>query len=263
MTLALIGNGAIAQHVLQAVAARNLDVSALLLRSRPPAAIRPDDRRPPVIAYAVDELPPEVTCVIDCAGHAGLQDHGAAILSSGRDLITVSLGALADESLNRSLREAAIAGKARLHLVSGAIGALDCLRAARTGSLTAVRYVGRKPPQGWRGSPAEDHLDLSALSAAATHFTGTAREAARLYPKNANVAAAVALAGIGFDRTQVALVADPGAEGNIHTIEAEGDFGHFQFTIQGRALADNPRSSALAAMSVVSKIEDLHSPVRF
>lgn len=263
MTIALIGNGAIAQHVTAALATRGLRISALLLRTERVTSAQLADRPAPQIAYSVADLPAEVTCVVDCAGHAGLRDHGAALLRSGRDVITVSLGALADDALAHSLQQAAVAGNARLHLVSGAIGALDCLRAARTGSLTSVRYVGRKPPQGWLGSPAEDLLNLSELTTPATHFTGTAREAARLYPKNANVAAAVALAGIGFDRTQVALVADPNADGNIHQIEAEGAFGHFQFTVQGLALADNPRSSALAAMSVVSKIEDLRSPVAF
>ena len=100
-------------------------------------------------------------------------------------------GALADDDLYRSLDDAAVAGSSRLRLASGAIGALDALRAARTGSLTEVRYTGRKPPAGWKGSPAESKLDLDHLTGdPAVHFEGTARVAATEYPKNANVAAA-------------------------------------------------------------------------
>jgi aspartate dehydrogenase len=143
-----------------------------------------------------------------------------------------------------------------LHLASGAIGALDCLRAARIGRLQDVTYIGRKPPQSWKGSPAETRLDLDNLTdGAKTHFEGSARDAATQYPKNANVAAAVALAGIGFDATQVKLIADPDVSENIHEVRATGDFGSFYFEIKGHSLPDNPRSSALAAMSIVSKIE--------
>ena len=99
-------------------------------------------------------------------------------------------------------------------------------------------------------------LDLDNLMAGAeTHFDGTARDAATDYPKNANVAAAVALAGIGFDKTQVKLIADPEISENIHEVHASGDFGRFSFEIRGQSLPDNPKSSALAAMSVISTLE--------
>jgi aspartate dehydrogenase len=193
--------------------------------------------------------------MVDCAGHAGLIQHGCAILERGIHLITLSLGALAEPNLKERLEQAARNGGAQLHLASGAIGGLDSLHAAHVGGLTEVTYVGRKPPRGWKGSPAESILDLDKLDASTVHFEGTAREAAIAYPKNANVAAAVALAGFGFDATRVKLIADPSISTNIHEIHALGAFGQFSFHIEGQALPDNPRSSALAAMSAVSAIE--------
>ncbi len=252
MQIAIMGKGAIAQYVAQAVAD---DDSVVLVghvvRTAQVGAVTD-----------VADLPP-VGLLIDCAGHAGLAAHGVQALSLGIDVLTLSLGALADDALSQDLTQAAVDGGATLHLASGAIGALDALRAARVGGLTSVTYTGRKPPEGWRGSPAEDLLDLSALTVAAPHFDGTAREAALRYPKNANVAAAVALAGIGFDDTAVRLIADPKAVGNTHEITAVGTFGQMQLQITGASLPDNPRSSALAAMSAVAAIRQARAPIRF
>lgn len=106
-------------------------------------------------------------------------------------------------------------------------------------------------------------LDVNTLTRSATHFSGTARQAALAYPKNANVAAAVALAGVGFDDTRVELIADPNIATNIHEITAEGTFGSFRFEISGHGLPDNPRSSALAAMSVMADLVERQKHIGF
>ena len=256
MKIGLIGNGAIAHYARTESLNRGHTIAAVLVR---PERVR---ENPSQFISSVRELPDDLDVVLECAGHSALAEFGADILSRGTDLVTVSLGALADPSVHSVLENAATRGSARLHLASGAIGALDCLQAARVGDLRNVTYVGRKPPAGWKGSPAQDKLDLDALADhAATHFTGTARAAALAYPKNANVAAAVALAGVGFDATHAELIADPTIKANIHEIRAAGDFGDFHFRISGQSLPDNPRSSALAAMSVVSKLEQLSQPI--
>lgn len=254
MDFALIGRGAIGSYVRDALEQDGHRCVTVLVRG--------DATGEGLIASAAD-LPETCPLVIDCAGHAALRLHGPAILRKGHDLITVSIGALADDTLAQTLDAAAREGSSTLTLASGAIGGLDTLRAARAGGLTRVRYVGRKPPKGWAGSPAENVLDLSALTQATPHFSGSAREAATQYPKNANVAAAVALAGLGMDATEVELIADPTAEGNIHEIEAEGAFGRFSFQITGLPLAGNPRSSGLAAMSTVSAARERLQAVRF
>ncbi|MEO9574163.1 MAG: aspartate dehydrogenase [Tateyamaria sp.] len=256
MKIGLIGQGAIARYVTDALGSSTHEVVAVLLRPE-----RARDNVPFEFG-SVDALPADIDVMIDCAGHTALAAYGPALLARGTDVITVSLGALADQVTAEALDVAARQGQSKLHLASGAIGALDCLRAARIGTLDTVTYTGRKPPQGWIGSPADDVLDLAGLTQGAhTHFEGTARQAALAYPKNANVAAAVALAGLGFDDTRVQLIADADISHNIHEVTAAGDFGTFQFQISGKALPDNPRSSALAAMSVVAKLDQLSAAV--
>jgi len=263
MNIGIIGEGAIGSYVRDQIRERGHVVCTILVRPERllNRATQSDGTR---YISSVGNLPNDIEHMIDCAGHSALKSYGPDILRRGIDLTTVSIGALADLDLYQCLEEAAMQGDARLHLASGAIGALDCLQAARVGELRSVTYIGRKPPRGWKGSPAETRLDLDNLDGVATvHFDGTARDAATQYPKNANVAAAVALAGLGFDDTQARLIADPNIDENIHEIQAAGDFGRFSFEIRGLSLPDNPRSSALAAMSVVSKLEQETQRIRF
>ncbi len=261
LRVGLIGQGAIARYVAQRLAQVDATLTLVLARDGREDAARTAFGDIPV-ATQIGANRPDI--MVDCAGHHGLAQHGPAILQAGVPLVTLSLGALADAALHSRLTDAAQAGQSRLILCSGAIGGLDALRAARMGRLDRVTYTGRKPPQGWAGSRAAEVLDLTRpLTAPATHFDGTARQAALLYPKNANVAAAVALAGLGFDATQVQLVADPQAQGNIHQITAQGDFGEMQITLTNLTLPDNPRSAALAALSVLSALAAFRSPVGF
>ena len=146
--------------------------------------------------------------------------------------------------------DAAERSGARLHLPAGAIAGIDGLAALRLGGLATVTYSSTKPPEAWRGTPAEEVIDLASLREPTVFFTGTAREAARRYPRNANLAATVALAGIGFDRTQIHLIADPRATGNAGRIEAEGRDGKLDVTFAGRAAAGNPKTSASTALSL-------------
>jgi aspartate dehydrogenase len=112
-----------------------------------------------------------------------------------------------------------------------------------------------KPPAAWRGTAAEELVDLGALTTPNVFFSGTAREVAARFPANANVAVISALAGLGLDRTEVALVADPTVSRNCHQLTVRGDFGALNVLVENRPLAANPKSSELTALSVVRLIE--------
>ncbi|NND91144.1 MAG: aspartate dehydrogenase [Granulosicoccus sp.] len=252
----MIGYGAIGEYVFRSVQASHHSCVVAVL-CRPGREVRAREVLGDDISCVshVDDLCASFDVVAECAGHAALAEQVPMLLRMGVDVISVSSGALADERVSDELAQAAELGNARLQLVSGAIGALDALSAASIESLEAVRYRGRKPPEGWRGTAAESIVDLDNVAGTVELFSGSAREAALRYPKNANVAATIALAGIGFDDTRVELIVDPDAVGNHHEIEASGRFGHFKFSVEGLPLPGNPRSSALTAMSVVRALE--------
>ncbi len=258
--IGVIGYGAVASYLCKSLPELDAELGCIITRDGRQDTARGALGNVPAIT-SISDAPTGIDIVVDCAGHSGLIAHGVSILQAGYPMITLSIGAMADDALYKALSDAAIIGNSRLHLASGAIGALDAIASAKMGRLDTVTYTGRKPPQGWAGSPAENVLDLKALATATAHFTGSARDAALQYPKNANVAAAVALAGLGFDATKVELIADPAATANIHEITATGDFGSLRFEIAGNGLPENPRTSALAAMSVVKEIARQKAPI--
>lgn len=255
MNIVLLGYGAIACFVADRLRCdHRVNIAGILCR---PGRDQEAARRLGVnvrCATQIDQLAGPIDLLVECAGHQALRQHAEDALSRGIDLLMVSNGALADDGFAATLEHSAAAGGSTIMLASGAIGALDAISAAKIGGIDELVYRGRKPPGGWRGSAAETVIDLDKLSEPFTHFSGCAREAALRYPKNANVAATVALAGIGLDATTVELVADPTISENIHEVRMRGAFGRMQFTIAGKPLPDNPRSSALTAMSVIAAI---------
>lgn len=256
LDVTLVGLGAIGHGVLAALERDAcVRVAQAVVPAADVAAVRSEF---PAVAIAarLDDLPATPSLLLECAGHQAVLEHVLPALAGGVDCIVCSIGALAERGLPERLEAAAHAGGSRLRLVSGAIGGLDALASAQVGGLTRVVYSGRKPPSGWKGTPAERAADLDTLDHPITFFDGTARDAARQFPKNANVTASVSLAGIGLDATRVQLIADPAASRNVHHVFAEGAFGEMEITLAGFPLPANPKTSALAVYSAVRALRD-------
>jgi aspartate dehydrogenase len=259
MRLGLIGCGAIGRDVVAASRRGELgpgvQLAAVLVRT--PRAT-PD----PLITHDRQEfLARDLGAVVECAGHQAVRDHGVACLASGADLVLTSIGALVDDGLRQQLEQAAAASGARLMIASAGIGALDILGAAAVGGLERVQMTVRKDPSAWYGTEAEQWCDLAALREPLTIYEGSVREGAARYPQNVNISAAVALAGLGLDRTELSIVADPTIRTHVIEVVAEGAFGSFCFLEDVEPTRDNPKTGKLVAMAVIKTIRQLASPV--
>lgn len=214
-----------------------------------------------VVTDAAGLLAARPDLVVECAGHGAVIAHAVPVLQAGVDVVIVSIGALSDPALESAVRQAAADGGARAILPAGAIGGVDLLAALGAAGDARVRYRGTKPPRAWAGTPAEAALDLNALTAAATLFRGTARQAAQDYPKNANVAATLALAGAGFEATEVELVADPAAPGNVHEYSVTSPLANYTMRIENLPSAGNAKTSVTTVWSVLREIRNRMSTV--
>ena len=258
MNIALVGCGAIGSSVLELLHGdRTLQVGWVLVPEVTPAieeTVRRFAADAQVLAALAAEDRPDL--IVECAGHSAIEEHVLPALECGIPAIVASIGAMSAPGFAEKIQAAAELGRTQVQLVSGAIGGIDALAAAKIGGLDAVIYTGRKPPKAWQGTPAEKVCDLASLTAEHCIFEGTAREAAQLYPKNANVAATLSLAGLGLDHTRVRLFADPAVTENVHQVEVRGAFGAMDLTMRGKPLAANPKTSALTVYSVVRAVQN-------
>ena len=200
--------------------------------------------------------------IVEAAGQEAVSLYGSEALMTKRDLLVCATGAFTDDSLYQGLVDLASQYRRRLIIPAGAIGGIDALASAALSGLDEVSITTRKPPAAWAGTAAEEMVNLAEITTEPVCiFEGSAREAARRFPQNVNVAATLACAGIGLDRTVARIFADPTITRNLHEIYFSGKSGSFSIEVCGNPSTDNPRTSALTAYSVIKTIRNLTSPV--
>jgi aspartate dehydrogenase len=261
-SIGIVGCGAIGRGLVKAVESGKLSVRIAGVTSRTEKSARDFlstfTNPPPYLSLR--ELIAAADLVVEAAGGAVVPGLAEEVFAAGKDLMVISAGALLDhpEIMEKSRRTGC-----RLYVPSGAIAGLDGIKSASVGEIQQVIMTTRKPPNGLEGAPhlVQQGISLAGLTEEKEVFFGSAREACQGFPANVNVSAAVSLAGIGPDRTQIRILAVPGLPRNCHDIEIEGDFGRLHIHIEN-VPSENPKTGKLTVLSILRSLQDVVDPVR-
>lgn len=262
MSIGLVGLGSIGEVVAEALRKGELpgiSLGAVMVqheRSERPAVLGPTAL---ITSNWEAFLKAEWSLCVEAAGQPWVREHGKAVLAEGRDLLVTSVGVFTDDDFLEDLTSTARASQSRLLLPAGAMPGLDWMSSAALDSIEEITLEQQKRPEGWLGTEAEQRLDLATLAEAAEVFVGPARQAARRFPKNANIAAALALGTVGLDRLQVRLVADPKVAGPTNRVTLKGACGELSLEVKGKALSQ--RTSRIVPFSVLKALKNLNAPL--
>ncbi|MDH3644055.1 MAG: aspartate dehydrogenase [Gammaproteobacteria bacterium] len=251
----------------RAVAARldqgiaGLQLVAVTSRDMHKAADAMTQFREPVPVVDSTELCERADVIVECAPATAFREIAEAALRRARIFVPLSVGYIlqAPELIELARRKGA-----RIIVPTGALLGLDAVRAAAEGEIHAVKVVTRKPPSGLAKAPylAEQGIDVMQLSEPLKVFEGPAREGVAGFPANVNVVAALSLAGIGADRTQLEIWADPTLRRNTHRIDVEADSARFSLYIENVPSDENPATGRITALSVIACLRGLVSPFK-
>ena len=269
LRVALLGGGTIARLVAEHVRRGDLPGVELVAiagrRKDSPAAGLAAELRVPYVVDPATLIAQRPDVVLEAASHDAVRQHLVALLNAGVSVIVLSAGALADDALREGAEAAAARAGAAFYVPSGGIGGLDALKTACLAGVDDVSIQVAKPPAAWHGIPYVEArgVRLEGLRQAVTLFDGPAREGVPHFPQNVNIAAVLSLAGIGWERTRLKVVADPGLKLNTHTIRVSGRSGNFTVVLENVPAPENPKTSWLACYSAIAALKTLRSKVRF
>ncbi|HUG96812.1 MAG TPA: aspartate dehydrogenase [Nitrososphaera sp.] len=196
--------------------------------------------------------------VVEAASQDAVRAFGRATLEAGKDMMIMSVGAVADGGFLAELMQAAAKKGCRIYVPTGAIAGIDAIRSVRN-LLDSVTLTTTKNPKALAGAPffETSRIRLDDIAKSTVVYEGAAAEAVRAFPANVNVAAVLSLAGIGVDRTKVRIVADPQATTNRHEIVATGSFGEIRIMVDNVPSPGNPKTSFLAVLSAIECLRSI------
>lgn len=260
--VAIAGLGAIGRVLARRIAdgVPGLALACAAVRDRAKAQAWLDAERIICPLVEPEDFPRHADLAVECAPASVLERICRPMLEGGKQVMVLSAGALLPRP---ELIELAKAKGGQIIVPTGALLGLDAVTAAAEGEISTVRMITRKPPGGLAGAPyLETHgISVEGLNGPKLVFAGTARDGAAGFPANVNVAAALALAGIGPDRTMMEIWADPTIVRNCHTIEVESNSARLTLTIENIP-SENPRTGRITALSVLAALRKLHAPLR-
>jgi aspartate dehydrogenase len=258
MRIGLIGGGTIGKFLLQSINIEGLlsggKIVGIYTRNQQAAGDLATEFAVENYSDIQSLIQSNIDLVVEAATIQVVKDYATAILASGKDLVLSSIGALADVDFFQNLERICQESSTKIYLPSGAIGGLDVLKAAKSiGELESVSITTRKPPQALPGAPADQEKVM---------FEGSAAEAIELFPKNINVSIILSLAGLGPEQTGVKIISDPAVRKNSHSIEATGSFGTLLLKVENDPMPNNPKTSYLAALSVLSALKNKDAVIK-
>lgn len=187
-----------------------------------------------------------VDLVIEAAVPSIVAQFAPTLLATS-DFCAFSCTALADRATENAINQASSASGRKFYVPHGAVLGLDGISDGRNliRSLTITTTKSGK-------SLGLDH------DAQGVIFDGSTRDVCACFPRNVNVHAAVAIAGIGFDRTESRIVVVPGQEANEHTITVEGEGFAWELNISSQSLggvtgAYTPHSAIGSIMRILKR----------
>ncbi len=260
MKIGLIGCGAIGRTIAVAMDRTEAIGSIFLFdRSEEQARSLATRLEKAVHVTSIEVLIKNSQLVVEAASQEAVVEYAPEVLWAGRDLMLMSVGALADDKLADHLRMIAREKRCKIYIPTGAIAGVDGVRCAAEGRINEVMLETRKPPRALVGVEAISRLgvDLKEIKEEVVLFDGTARQACKDFPSNINVAAALSLAGIGFDETRVRIIADPKVDTNQHTITLKGSFGEMRSWVSNYPHPDNSKTSYLSALAAISMVRKI------
>jgi len=262
LTVAIGGLGAIGLQLARALdrGVHGLSLVAVSARDKARAAANVAGFRHPPAVVELAELA-RADVVVEAAPAAVFEQIAVPAIAAGRIFVPSSVGALLPRM---HLVERARATGARIIVPTGALLGLDAVRACAEGEVESITIESRKHPRGWAGAPylVQHGIDTATFDVPTVIFEGNAYDAAQGFPANVNVAAALALAGIGPQRTTVRLWADPRVDRNIHTIKVEAAAARLTMTVENVPSESNPRTGKLTALSVLACLRGLTATLK-
>jgi aspartate dehydrogenase len=216
-------------------------------------------KKPPAV-LSIDSLSEVADIVIECAPANLLRSIVEPFVSRGKAAVVLSSSALLE---NPDLMDIAKQNGGQIAVPTGALIGLDAVTAAAEGKISSVRMVTRKPVKGLAGAPylVANNINIDGITEPQKIFDGSAREAAKGFPANVNVVAALSLAGIGADLTRLEIWADPALTRNIHRVEVESDSARFSMSIEN-VPSENPKTGIITALSVISYLRKQGAALR-
>lgn len=249
--IGVLGCGSIGRTVIKAVGDKNLNfsVDGVFDLDSNGFNMLPEDLRKKIKFFKdFDEfIKTPFVLVLESASQNAVKAYAKKIITNNKNLMVMSVGALADENFLADLKKEAEIRNIKIYVPSGAVSGIDGLKSASLGEIESVELITRKSPKS---------LGVDVRSET-TVFEGSASDAVRKFPKNINVSATLSLAGVGFEKTKVKIIADPEVSSNIHEIHIKGNFGEISAISKNQPFPENPGTSYLAALSAIATLKKI------